>query len=120
MKKILFGLAAMASLTLTACGGNYCDDAESASKDLVKKAKECGLEITDPGEATDAERDACKKSLDSCSDADKDKLDSYVSCVNDVKSCSDKSSSQQQAFSAALVACSAHLSGLSTACTFAD
>ena len=34
MKKIMFGLAAMASLTLTACGGSVCDDAKDSASHL--------------------------------------------------------------------------------------
>lgn len=116
MKKILFGLAAMASLTLTACGGNVCDDTADAVNSLVDKAEECGLPTTGFEEPTDEDIESCKESLDDCSDADKDKLSAYADCVSDVAGCSDKTTSEQQAFAARLVECGKKLEGVSAAC----
>ncbi|NOK23322.1 hypothetical protein [Corallococcus carmarthensis] len=117
MKNILFGLAAMASLTLTACGGNVCDDSADAFNSLVDKVSECGLPTTGFEAPTDAEIESCKDSLDSCTDADKDKLSEYADCVSDVKGCSDKTASEQQAFALRLTACSSKLDGVSDACS---
>ncbi|MCY1043965.1 hypothetical protein OV208_21800 [Corallococcus sp. bb12-1] len=114
MKKFLIGLAALASLT--ACGGNLCDDSEDAADDLFSKAEACGITVTKPAEPTDAERDACKESLDTCSDADKDKLNDYLSCLKDAKGCSDKTSAEQQAYGERIAACATKLSGVSAAC----
>ncbi|MBZ4332546.1 hypothetical protein NR800_34905 [Corallococcus interemptor] len=116
MKKILFGLAAMASLTLTACGGNICDDTADALNDMVKKAEECGLPTTGVQKPTDSDIESCKESLDSCSDSDKDKLTAYVDCLSDVKGCSDKTEAEQQAFASRILACSSKAEGVSAAC----
>ncbi|RKI04582.1 hypothetical protein [Corallococcus sp. AB038B] len=119
MKKILFGLAAMASLTLTACGGgDYCDRNEDLADDLASKAEECGVTGTDKptDEEVEAATKACKTALDSCSDADKDLLDSALDCVEKVESCSDKSEAQQTSFFLALATCYSKASGVSAAC----
>ncbi|MGE6761002.1 hypothetical protein ACQKGO_23480 [Corallococcus interemptor] len=116
MKNILFGLAAMASLTLTACGGNVCDDTADAFDSLVDKAEECGLSTSGFEGPTDAELESCKDSLDSCSDSDKDKLSAYADCLSDVKGCSDKTESEQQQFAMRLLKCSEKLEGVSAAC----
>ncbi|NPD29816.1 hypothetical protein D7Y27_40970 [Corallococcus sp. AB004] len=117
MKKILFGLAAMASLTLTACGGDYCDRNEDLAKDLSSKFEECGFDTSvTPDEPTDAERDACKEALEDCSDDDKDKLDAALDCIDSVKSCSDKSTAEQTRILSDLLACSAKGGTVSAAC----
>ncbi|MCY1031047.1 hypothetical protein OV207_06235 [Corallococcus sp. BB11-1] len=116
MKKLLISLAAMASLT--ACGGNLCDDSEDAANDLFEKAEACGLTLQKPAEPTDAERDACKEALDACSDSDKDKLDEYLSCLKDAEGCDDKTTAEQAAYGARIEACSAKLTGVSAACAF--
>ncbi|QAT82948.1 putative lipoprotein [Corallococcus coralloides] len=119
MKKILFGLAAMASLTLTACGGgDFCDRNEDLSKDLEAKAEECG--VTDSDKPTDEEIEAatkaCKTALDSCSDADKDLLDEALDCVEKVESCSDKSEAEQTSFFLAIATCYSKAANVSAAC----
>jgi hypothetical protein len=117
MNKILFGLAAFASLSLTACGGNFCDDLEDLNKDVADDAKECGLDSGTPDEVTDEDRDACKEAYDSCSDSDKDKLDAFVSCVKDIKGCSDKTSAEQQRYANDIVKCATdNLATVSNAC----
>ncbi|WP_223642845.1 hypothetical protein [Corallococcus sp. EGB] len=117
MKKILFGLAAMASLTLTACGGDYCDRNEDVAKDLSKKFEECGFDVSgNPTKPTDAEKDACKEALKDCSDDDKKKLDAVVDCIEGVKTCSDKSSTEQQRILSDIVACSTKGGSVSAAC----
>ncbi|MBN9687835.1 MULTISPECIES: hypothetical protein [unclassified Corallococcus] len=118
MKKILFGLAAMASLTLTACGGgDYCDRNEDLAKDLSSKFEECGFDTSGTDdEITDAERDACKEALEDCSDDDKDKLDAALDCIEDVKSCSDKSTTEQQRILSDILSCSAKGGSVSAAC----
>ncbi|RYZ34416.1 MAG: hypothetical protein EOO71_39080 [Myxococcaceae bacterium] len=118
MKKFLIGLAAMASLT--ACGGNLCDDSEDVANDLFEKSEACGLQVTEPTEPTDAQRDACKESLEACSDSDKDKVDAWFSCIKDVKGCSDKTTAEQAAYADRLEACSSELVGVSSACLFAE
>ncbi|NNC20450.1 hypothetical protein HJC22_32505 [Corallococcus exiguus] len=117
MKKILFGLAAMASLTLTACGSDYCDRNEDLAKDLSSKFEECGFDTSaTPDEPTDAERDACKEALADCSDDDKEKLDAVLDCIDSVKSCSDKSTTEQTRILSDLVACSTKGGTVSAAC----
>ena len=44
VKKILMGLAAMASLTLTACGGSACSDLQDGTNDVADKARACGIQ----------------------------------------------------------------------------
>ncbi|RKG53429.1 hypothetical protein D7X30_31160 [Corallococcus sp. AB011P] len=119
MKKILFGLAAMASLTLTACGGgDYCDRTEDLAKDLASKFEECGFDSNStPEEPTEAETKACKDGLESCNDSDKDKLDAALDCVDSLKSCSDKSQSEQAAFSLAFLSCYSKATGVSASCS---
>ncbi|NPC76073.1 hypothetical protein HPP05_40735 [Corallococcus exiguus] len=114
MKKILFGLAAMASLT--ACGGNVCDDTADAFESLVDKVEECGLPTTGFQAPTDEDIESCKESLDDCSDSDKDKLDAFVTCMNDVEGCNDKTQTEQLAFAERLSKCNAKLDGVSAAC----
>ncbi|MFB1482742.1 hypothetical protein [Corallococcus sp. RDP092CA] len=116
MKKILFGLAAMASLSLTACGGNVCDDTSDAFDSLIDKVEECGIPTTGFEKPTDEDIDSCKEALDSCSDADKDKLSEYADCLKDVKGCSDKTQAEQEAFGERLASCVSKLSGVSAAC----
>ncbi|RKH56564.1 hypothetical protein [Corallococcus aberystwythensis] len=121
MKKILFGLAAMASLTLTACGGgSICDQLEDVSKESADKAEECGLTIdADDKEVTDAEREQCETATESCSDADKEAFEKYADCVADVKGCADKSEAEQQAFALRVFACASNLTSVSAACNAA-
>lgn len=116
MKKILFGLAAMASLTLTACGGNVCDDSADAAEGLVDKLEECGIPTTGFEKPSDEDIKSCKDALDSCSDADKDKLSAYSDCISDVKGCSDKTEAEQKAFGERFAQCATKLSGVSAAC----
>lgn len=118
MKKILFSLAAITSLTLTACGGNYCNDSSDASKDLSEKSEECGLTGFFE-ELTEEELNTCKDDLDKCSDDDKKKLDAIVDCLEDVKGCSDKTDAEQAAFTSRVLACYAKAEGLSEACSAA-
>lgn len=116
MKKIMIGLAAMASLTLTACGGSICDDLEDSSKSLADKGEACGLTVDDGDEVTDAERDACKEATKDCTDDDKKQVDAFVDCLNDIKDCSDKTAAEQQAFGLSVVACASKITGLSASC----
>ncbi|RKH31039.1 hypothetical protein [Corallococcus sicarius] len=119
MKKIMIGLAALASLTLTACGGSVCDDLEDSANTLSDKAEKCGFEQPDNDEVTDADREACEESVKSCTDDDKTKIDSFVDCVNDIKECSDKTTAEQNSFSASTLACYLKLQGLSASCAAA-
>lgn len=121
MKKILFGLAAMASLTLTACGGgSICDQLEDVAKSTADKAEECGLTIdADDKEITDAEREQCEKATESCTDADKKAFEEYADCVADVKGCADKSEAEQGAYQLRVFACFSKLASVSTSCSAA-
>ncbi|NOK39351.1 hypothetical protein HMI49_39890 [Corallococcus exercitus] len=122
MKKILFGLAAMASLTLTACGGgSICDQLEDVANKTKDQAEECGLTVDgDDGEITDAERDQCEKSTESCSDDDKKKFEEFADCVNDVKGCSDKTEAEQSAYQLRVLSCYSKLTSISAACSAAS
>ncbi|RKG72187.1 hypothetical protein [Corallococcus terminator] len=118
MKKFLIGLAAMASLT--ACGGNLCDDSQDVANDLYEKAEACGLTVTKPTDPTDAEIEACEEALEACSDSDKDKVDAWLSCVKDAEGCDDKTAAEQAAYGERIEKCSSELTGVSSACLFAN
>ncbi|RKH08432.1 hypothetical protein D7Y13_37920 [Corallococcus praedator] len=120
MKKFLFGLAAMASLSLTACGGSLCDDSQDVADDLFDKAEACGVTTTKPPEPTDAQKEACEESLDACSDSDKDKVGEWFSCLKDAEGCDDKTLAEQEAYNDRLEACTSKLAGVSSACLFAE
>jgi hypothetical protein len=117
MKKILFSLTALASLTLTACGGDVCDNSADAYKSVRSKAEECGLSTTGiPSEPTDAEINTCKEQLKNCTSDDKKLLQDALDCMEDVKSCKDKTEAEQNAFGLSIVACYAKAQGISAAC----
>ena len=119
MKKILIGLAAMASLSLTACGGgSVCDQRKDAFESLGDKAVDsCGLTVNPEGNVTDAQVDVCNENIDKCSDSEKESLEKFNDCVSDIPKCSDKSEAQQEAFTGKLVGCAlSNLTSLSETC----
>ena len=118
MKKIMFGLAAMASLTLTACGGSVCDDAKDSASHLKSVYESCGIDAADV-ELTDADVEACEKDVDSCTDADKDKLSELTDCLAEIDDCADKTQAEQQALLGKLITCSSKVQGVSAACNAA-
>ncbi|RKH02208.1 hypothetical protein D7V97_28130 [Corallococcus sp. CA053C] len=116
MKKIMFGLAAMASLTLTACGGSVCDDAKDAGSHLKSVYESCGIDASDI-EFTDEDLKSCEESTKSCTDDDKEKLSAFTDCVSDISDCADKTQGEQTALLGKLVTCSGKISGLSSGCS---
>lgn len=119
MKKIMIGLAALASLTLTACGGgSVCDGRKDAFESAADKAVDsCGLTANPEGNITDAQVDVCNEKIDTCSDAEKESLEKFNDCVSDLPECSDKSQAQQEAFAGKLVGCAfSNLTNVSETC----
>lgn len=116
MKNLMIGLAAMASLTLTACGGSICDDAKDTGSHLKEVYESCGIEATDV-ELTDADIERCEESLDSCTDDDKDKLSALTDCMAEIDDCADKTQAEQQALLGKLITCAAKAQGVSASCS---
>lgn len=112
MKKILFGLAATASLVLTGCGGgSICDKFEDASKDMADKSEACSdQEYSEP---TDAEKEACEKATENCTDADEEKVDAFLDCISDLDECK---AGEETSYALQLLGCTGKLSGVSEAC----
>ena len=111
MKKLIAGCTAAAGLALTGCGGDLCDDAESTFESLVEKASPCypDAEAIFPP----VDKESCKASLDSCTDADKDKMTNLLDCLNELDTCSTETA---QTFAAGATACLTHATGISAAC----
>lgn len=113
MKRLVFAVA-LVSLSLTACSGSLCDDFDDTGKELVDKVKACpsfsDVTYTPP---TEAEKQKCEDSLKSCTDADKEALNKFIDCVNDLPKCE---AASEQSFAASFLACAAPLQSVSDAC----
>jgi hypothetical protein len=114
MMKRLACAFAVVSLALTGCGGSICDDFDDTSKNLVDKVDACpsfsDITYTEP---TEAEREQCEQNLESCSDSDKEALNKFIDCVNDLPDCT---AATEQSWSASFLACAAPLAGVSESC----
>jgi hypothetical protein len=113
MKRLLCAVA-VASLAMTACSGSLCDQFDDSGKDLVDKVKNCpsfkDITYTEP---TEAEKKQCEDSLKTCTDSDKESLNKFLDCINDLDKCE---AASEQSFAAAFLACAAPLQSVSDAC----
>ncbi len=115
MKRLACVVAAV-SLALVGCGGSLCSDLVDAYEGLDEKGKACGGE-TEPGEETITE-EQCEEALEQCTDDDKETLQEFADCVNDVPACK---AGGEQAYGTALLACFFAAEGeLSAACNAAE
>jgi hypothetical protein len=102
---------AVVSLALTGCGGSLCQDLADTSESLGEKAKACGATPSDP--ITEEEINQCEESLDSCTDSDKKALEDFISCLDELPTCS---TANQSAFATSLLACIAKIENVSASC----
>jgi hypothetical protein len=113
MKRLVCAVA-LVSLAVTGCSGSLCDQFDDSGKDLVDKVKACPsfsqITYTEP---TEAERQQCENSLKACTDSDKEALNKFLDCVNDLDKCE---AASEQAFAASFLACAAPLQSVSDAC----
>jgi hypothetical protein len=103
--KRLVGVFAVVSLALAGCGGSTCEDLKDVQDSAKEKQAPCpnsALEISTITVAT------CDASIDKCTDAEKDALSDYVSCVNKVDKCKVGS---EDAFDSAVLACAVAADG---------
>ena len=114
MRRIVLGCAALL-LGAVGCGGSNspsstCDNVASALSGLSGKYSACG-QIP----AISFDKNACVSAFNSssCSDADRQKINDFASCVNGLPNCSPQS---QSTWTSAYVACSNGLQGISQAC----
>jgi len=113
MKRLAFAVVAV-SLAMTGCSGSLCDDVDSANKDLADKVKGCSSfsEITYK-EPTDAEREQCEKSVEACTDSDKEAIEKFLDCVSDLPACTNAT---EQQFGTSFLACANGVANISDAC----
>ncbi|NBD08985.1 MULTISPECIES: hypothetical protein [Corallococcus] len=118
MKKVLIGLAAMASLT--ACGSSVCEKIKDGVNKVTSQAKACGFVQEDPddtGEYTDAQEKLCESAMERCSDSEKKMLEDFADCVNDIPACKSASEAELDAMGVKYNKCGVdHLQGISEAC----
>jgi len=113
MKRLACAVAVV-SLAMTGCSGSLCDQFDDSGKELVDKVKNCPSfsEVTYE-EPTEAERQQCETSLETCTDSDKAALEKFIDCVGGLDECT---AATEQAFAAAFLACAAPLQSVSDAC----
>jgi hypothetical protein len=117
MNRIAIVIVAIATnLLTTACGGSndasLCDRAVAESAALSAKAGSCVA----PGALANilpSTPQICTTQLAPCSATDRGTLSTFVTCLEGLPTCT---SSTSKAWAASLQACSAPLSGLSSAC----
>ncbi|KFE67718.1 hypothetical protein [Hyalangium minutum] len=114
--KRLIGAFAVVSLSLMGCGGSLCDDLADSDKDFYEKTKACssfndGTPYTEP---TEAQLEQCEQQTKSCTDADKDKIRDFNSCVADLDKCT---AATEQQFTNSFAGCAlSHLANISDTC----
>ena len=101
MKKLL-GVVAIAGLALTGCG-NACDEMASATDVYITKASPC---LDDPPDAFNITQ--CDRTLDKCTDSEKEALSAYADCLSKLPECTPGS---KGSFNDALTACALGIKG---------
>lgn len=113
MKKLACAVA-LFSLALTGCSGSLCDEFADSGKNLVEKVEACpSFDDITYEEPTEAEKQQCEDSLEACTDSDKEKINKFMDCINDLDKCT---ASTEQAFAASFLACAAPLETVSDKC----
>lgn len=100
--------AALLSLLLAGCG-SLCTRAEATATSFTDKALPCGS----TGPTPRFDRMACEASMGACTAEDTQRLWDYLDCLDALPTCEPK---QAAAFSAAVLACAAPMSGMSAGC----
>jgi hypothetical protein len=99
-------------LFLAGCGGggtDVCDKVATGLNDLITKAAPCSTS-TPPSPLT---ADQCRQSLGNCTDADKQKLGDFGSCLSALPTCSPATVSSWQT---SVQDCLLKLQGISSSC----
>ncbi len=113
MKRLVSALAVI-SLSVMGCGGSLCEDFADSFSSLNDKVEDCpSLNDIDFDEPSESEIAECEESLDSCSEKDKEILEKFVSCVNDLDSCE---AADEDAWATLFVLCAAPLENVSEDC----
>jgi hypothetical protein len=112
MKRLICALA-VASLTMMGCGGSLCQDFADSFKTLNNKADDCPSFDDGFDEPTDAEIEQCDKSLEACSDAEKELINNFIACVDKLPQCT---ASTEQSFATSFLACADPLESVSQEC----
>jgi hypothetical protein len=117
MRRIVLGCAALL-LGAVGCGGgnspsSTCDNVSNTLNGLSGKYSACGQLPAIP-----FDHNACVQALNgnSCSDADRQKINDFASCVNGLPNCTQQT---QSSWSSAFVACDDKLQGISQSCAAA-
>lgn len=87
--------------------GNYCDRAESSSKSVVDKARNCRLTVRVVSKGT------CDRIIPSCTDGDIKLMNQMLDCTDRVPACT---AGQEAGFSAALASCRSLSASLGRSC----
>jgi hypothetical protein len=103
--KRLVGVFAVVSLALAGCGGSTCDDVKDAQDELIEKQAPCPDSALEFKRITAA---TCDANIDKCTDAEKDALSDYVSCIGKVSKCK---AGSEDAFDSAALACAVAADG---------
>jgi len=84
MHKWIIGLVAASAVALTGCSST-CDNFSSTGDELIEKIKPC-LDADDrPPAAFNVEQ--CDRAYDNCTDSEKEALDEYMDCLNELEEC---------------------------------
>ncbi len=84
MQKWIIGLIAASALALTGCSST-CDNFGSTADELTEKLKPCLSSGDEPPTAFNVNQ--CDRSYENCTDAEKEALDEYIDCLNDLEAC---------------------------------
>ena len=103
MRKWIIGLIAASAVALTGCSST-CDNFASTGDDLIEKIKPCLDADDDPPEAFNVEQ--CDRTYEDCTDSEKEALDEYISCLDELEECTPGT---RDGFKNALEACRDYL-----------
>jgi len=113
-------LLATVALFAFGCGSStssssICDNLASASSSFSTKLAPCLSQFggTNPLASSLPTGSACTAQVAKCNDADKEKINGFISCLNGLPTCAPASFS---AFGSSLQACAAPLDTVSVAC----
>lgn len=102
--------AVVAVVSLTACGGgNLCDTASDAYKNLNSKVGSC--QIT--GLPVSFNKTTCNDNLSQCTSSEQDAMKNYFNCIDNVGTCT---VGNEQAWTDQVNTCSNSASQISAAC----
>jgi hypothetical protein len=114
------GMVLLAAMTLSACGGSYCDTLETQNSRYFGSSPTC--QYTENGTTVRITRTgtlaSCRANFDQCNSADQAILNDYLSCFERVPACTGPN---DKAAVTAMLGCASKLisgtgSSLSSAC----